>query len=95
MQKHQKDILLGIAVGFIGNIIGILLYILIFSKLSIRQTLEEAYKAEFLGALIGYGALVNFLPFFGFLKIGHDYRARGVLIASLIAALLVVALKFF
>ena len=94
MQKHHKDILLGIAVGFVGTALGVLLYMLIFSKLSIEQTLKEAYNAKFLGALIGYGALVNFLSFFGFLKIGYDYRAKGVLIASLITALVVLILKF-
>ncbi|MFD2516943.1 hypothetical protein [Salinimicrobium flavum] len=70
-----------------------LFYILIFSELSIRDTLVESAEKDFLGTLITAGAILNFLPFFIFLKKEKTYRARGVLLASILAALVIAILK--
>lgn len=89
----KKEIFLGLLIGIGTNLLGILLYILIFSELSIWQTLEEAAKTTFLGTLITAGAILNFVPFFIFLKKEKYYRARGVLMASILAALVIAIIK--
>lgn len=89
----KKEILLGFLAGIAANIIGMLIYILIFSDLPVIETLQESLKGEFIGTLITAGAILNFLPFFYFLKKEKTYRARGVLMASILAALVIAVIK--
>ena len=95
MKLHQKEILIGFAVGLIANALGILLYILIFSKYTIEITLKDALQKGYLGALIGLGGLLNLASFFIFLRLNRDERAKGVLLAFFILALVILALQFF
>ncbi|GAB2779860.1 hypothetical protein [Salinimicrobium soli] len=90
----KKEIFIGFLTGIISNIIGIIVYIWIFSDISLYDTLEESLINGFLGTLITAGAILNFLPFFVFLKKQQIYRARGVLMASILAALIIGILKF-
>ena len=89
----KKEIAIGFLIGILCNVIGMLIYILLFSDLSIWDTLEESAESGFLGTLITAGAILNFLPFFVFLKKKQYYRARGVLLASILAALTIAILK--
>lgn len=89
----KKEILIGFITGIGTNLVGMLIYILIFSELSILETLEESLKGDFIGTLITAGAILNFLPFFYFLKKERIYRARGVLMASILAALIIAIIK--
>ncbi len=93
--NNKKEILIGFAVGVIANIFGTLLYILLFSELSILETFEVAEEQEYLGSLVALGAILNLLAFFGFLRIRRDQRAKGVLIATLLAALVILYYKVF
>ncbi len=90
----KKGITVGFLTGILCNITGMLIYILIFSDISIWDTIEESAESGFLGTLITAGAILNFLPFFIFLKKKQYYRARGVLFASILAALTIAILKF-
>lgn len=89
----KKEILTGFLAGLTANIVGMLIYIIIFSDLPVLETLEESVKGEFMGTLITAGAILNFLPFFYFLKKEKTYRARGVLMASILAALVIAIIK--
>ena len=89
----RKEIFLGFFVGIFSNILGMLFYILVFSDLNVAETLIEAYQGNFLGTLIAAGAILNFLPFFYFLNKKKAYRARGVLMATLLAALSIAFIK--
>ncbi|SEL23416.1 hypothetical protein SAMN04487910_2108 [Aquimarina amphilecti] len=90
----KKEILLGFFTGIFANAIGIVLYILLFSELSIAETLKAAQQNNFLGSLIALGAILNLIIFFLFLKQNKPYRARGVLLATLIAAVSIAISKF-
>jgi hypothetical protein len=48
-----------------------------------------------MGSLIALGALLNLGAFFIFLKKKQYYRARGVVLATVLAALLVLVSKFY
>jgi hypothetical protein len=89
----KKEILIGFIVGIIANTFGTLLYILIFSDFGIIETYEAAVQQGHVGSLLALGAILNLVAFFGFLKIKRDYRARGVMIATIITALLIVYYK--
>ncbi|MFD2563978.1 hypothetical protein [Aquimarina rubra] len=90
----KKEILIGFFTGIVANSIGIILYILLFSELGIKETLKAAQQNNFLGSLIALGAILNLIIFFLFLKQNKPYRARGVLLATLIAAVGIAISKF-
>jgi len=92
---NKKEIVIGFIVGIIANTIGTLLYIVIFSKLSIIETYQAAVIEGHVGSLLALGAVLNLVAFFAFLKIKRDLRARGVLIATLLTALLIMYYKVF
>ena len=91
----EKEVLLGFAIGLIANAIGILLYVLFFSELGIVETLSMAYEGGFLGSLVALGAILNLIVFFWFIRKRRDYRARGVLTATILVALFVLFYKVF
>lgn len=91
----KKEIAIGFAVGIIANIVGSLLYMLLFSKYSLGETFKIAQEQGYIGSILALGALLNLLAFFGFLRIKRDQRARGVLIATLLSALLILFFKIF
>ncbi|KAA1247414.1 hypothetical protein [Aquimarina sp. RZ0] len=90
----KKEIVIGFFIGILANTIGIVLYILLFSDSSIPATLKAARVNNFLGSLIALGAILNLIIFFLFLKQNKPYRARGVLLATLIAAVCIAISKF-
>ncbi len=91
----KKEILIGLIVGIIANTIGTLLYILIFSDLSISETYMAAVAQEHVGSLLALGAVLNLIAFFGFLWIKRDNRAKGVLLATIITAFIILYYKVF
>lgn len=93
--KNRKEVIIGFIVGIIANTLGTLLYILIFSDLSIAETFNAAIKQGHVGSLLALGAILNLIAFFGFLRLKRDYRARGVMIATLITALVILYYKIF
>ncbi|WP_339628243.1 hypothetical protein [uncultured Maribacter sp.] len=91
----KKEILIGLVVGIIANTIGTLLYILIFSDLSISETYKAAVAQEHVGSLLALGAVLNLIAFFGFLRIKRDNRAKGVLLATILTAFIILYYKVF
>lgn len=92
---HKKELIIGFLVGIIANTLGTLLYILLFSSLGIKDTFNAAVQQGHIGSLLALGAILNLLAFFLFLRIRRDNRAKGVLIATLITALVILYYKVF
>ncbi len=93
--KNKKEVLIGIIVGLIANTFGTLLYVLLFSDLTIAATFQAAVEQGHIGSLLALGAILNLLAFFGFLKLRRDDRAKGVLIATLFTAMIILYYKLF
>lgn len=93
--NKNKEIIIGFLVGIIANTLGTLLYILLFSDMGITETLQAAVTQGHLGSLLALGAILNLVAFFGFLRIKRDLRARGVMIATLLTALVILVYKIF
>lgn len=89
----NKEILIGFIVGIIANTFGTLLYILMFSDLGIADTFNAAVSQGHIGSLLALGAILNLIAFFGFLRIKRDLRARGVMLATLVTALVILIYK--
>ena len=89
----KREIFIGFAVGLLCNALGALLAILLLSKYSIAESWAAAKQEGHLGSLLALGALLNLLAFFLFLKMKMDYRARGVIIATMITGIYIVIYK--
>lgn len=92
---YKKELLIGFAIGLIANTLGTLLYILIFSDLGIVDTFNAAVEQGHVGSLLALGAILNLIAFFAFLRIRRDNRAKGVLIATILTALIIMYYKIF
>ncbi|MBT8237975.1 MAG: hypothetical protein HKP38_01080 [Croceitalea sp.] len=95
MNHRKKEVLIGVLVGLIANTFGTLLYIMLFSDLSIVETYNAAVEQGHVGSILALGAILNLVAFFGFLRIKRDYRARGVMIATIFTALVILYYKVF
>ncbi|MGO3182392.1 MAG: hypothetical protein ACTIJ9_06110 [Aequorivita sp.] len=95
MKPHIKEILIGLLIGLAANLAGTYLYIFFFSELNFEETLQAALHNDFLGSLIALGAILNLIVFFIFIKKNQIYKARGVVLATIIAALAILISKFY
>lgn len=91
--NDKREIIIGFLVGIIANSFGTLLYILLFSDLSILETFKAAIAQGHIGSLLALGAILNLVTFFGFLRIKRDLRAKGVMLATLVTALVILIYK--
>ena len=92
-RRKYREMAIGFAVGLIANTLGVLIYILLFSDMGIMETYQAAVEQGHVGSLLALGAVLNLIAFFGFLKIRRDERARGVLLATVITALVILYYK--
>ena len=96
--KIAKEVGIGFVIGLFANTVGSYLYIFFLSqvkKLSVESTLDISLEQGLISNIIILGALLNFVVFFIFLKKKQYYRARGVIMATLVAAIIILVTKFF
>ena len=94
----KKNVFIGFIVGLLANLLGLFLAATLLGKLSDNNdSFIEVFKAAqtegFLGKLLSLGAIINLIVFFVFLKKKQDYKARGVLLATLIVAIITFLIK--
>ncbi len=91
----KKEIIIGFLIGLFANISGIYLYLFFFSDHDLEETIVDAIENDIMGSLIALGAILNLFVFFIFLKKKQIYRARGVVLATVLAGITILILKFF
>tara|TARA_Y100001936_G_C16032175_1_gene646269 strand:+ start:1255 stop:1539 length:285 start_codon:yes stop_codon:yes gene_type:complete len=90
----KKEILIGIIVGFVANLAGLVLAIIfLHENPSIIEVILKSFDERILSKLISLGAIMNLFVFLVFIKKKQDYRARGVLITTIIMALFTLILN--
>lgn len=94
MKPHVKLILLGFVLGLTANTIGTIFYILLFSEYNLQTTYRMSLANDFFGKLITLGAILNLTVFFIFIRKNWNYLARGVLMATVFAAVAMMIHKF-
>lgn len=94
MKPHVRQILIGFFIGICANAIGTVLYILLFSEYDLQTTIKLARANDIFGKLVTLGAVLNLAVFFYFIKKNRNYHARGVLMATVLAALAIMIQKF-
>jgi hypothetical protein len=83
----KNEIFIGMLVGLIANTIGLFFATELFGNGgNFVAVLKTASLEGFLGKLISLGAVLNLVTFFIFIKKKQDYRARGVLLATIMVA---------
>lgn len=82
-----KELLIGAVVGIIANTFGVILFFLLFLDGTFEANLAYAYQFGELGKIIAIGAVPNLAVFFLFLKNRRIYRARGVLLTTILTAI--------
>lgn len=95
MGHIKKEIAIGILVSLIATACGLFVYLEYISHDSIAVTFQKVRAGGVLGSVIALAAIPNLLVFWVFLKKKQDYRARGVLLATILIAFLTLILKFF
>ena len=92
--KNKKEIFLGFVLGLIATCIGLVITVFIFSdNESIKQSIVNSYYQGFLTKLISLGSVVNVILFFVLIKKNKDIIAKGVLMATIVAAIITLILK--
>ena len=95
MATIKKEVFIGLIIGLIANLAGSYLYIYLFSDYSLEETIKNALIQDVFGNIIALGAILNLFVFFIFLKKNQFYRARGVVLATVVAALIILITKFY
>ncbi len=96
---NKKEILLGIFSGFLANIAGTIFSVIILCqeiKISyMLRIVSNSISDNFITKLISLGAVMNLIVFFVFLRYNYEEKARGVLVATFIIAILTIYLNNF
>ena len=99
IKLNKKEILLGTLSGFLANTAGtIFSVIILFQEINISNILKfvsNSISDNFITKLISLGAVMNLIVFFVFLKYDYEEKARGVLFATFIIAILTIYLNNF
>ncbi len=90
----KKDIISGAIVGLIANAIGVYLYIMAFSDDVVDVAIQKSMDEGYFGKIVTLGAILNLAAFFLFIKKKQDYKARGVLLITVLIAVTVMVRKF-
>lgn len=94
MGTITKEVLIGVFVSLVATLCGLLIYLQYVSKSGFSETLEMIQKGGVLGTVLVLASIPNLLVFWVFIKKKQDYRARGVLMVTIITAFLTFVLKF-
>ncbi len=95
MGTLKKEVFIGLIIGLLANIAGSYLYIYFFSDYNLEETIQNALAQDVLGNIIALGAILNLFVFFIFIKKNKIYRARGVVLATVVSAIIILISKFY
>lgn len=91
----NKEIIIGLIIGLVTSVIGLTLSLLFFGTGdSISDSLNIAIAQGVFTKLVSIGALLNLGAFFLFINTDKESRAKGVLIATIIVALVTIIIRF-
>ena len=82
------DLLYGTIIGFIATFVGTFLFFECFTEYHFAEGVQHMKSMGFLGKVITMGAILNFICFFGLLKLNKELMARGVILATIILTLI-------
>ena len=94
---RNRNLFIGIISGIIANFLGFLVVRLMLtgesSVINLTNVVKQLYYDGLLNKLISLGAFLNLLIFFFFINRNMDTKAAGVLISTIMIALLTIYLN--
>ncbi len=90
-----KKIIIGFIISILTTIAGSYLYMEYIMKNGFEASWQWMIDTSNQEMILALGAIPNLLLFFVFLKRKEDYKARGVMLGVILAALLVFWFTFF
>lgn len=91
----NKPIFIGGLIGLIANFIGLFLCVQLFGNGNgFIETIKQSIANDFFGKLISIGAILNLGAFFVFIRKREDEKAKGVLLVTIIIAIITFVIKF-
>ena len=90
-----KKIIIGFVISTLTTIAGSYLYMEYVMKNGFEASWQWMIDTSNQEMIVALGAIPNLLLFFVFLKRKEDYKARGVMLGVIVAALLVFWFTFF
>ena len=90
----KKEIIIGFIIAIFATIAGFYVYVEYALNLSFSESLNIIHQQNLFGKVLVLSAIPNLFVFFIFLKKKQDLRARGVLMACLLIAILVFISQF-
>jgi len=91
----RKEILIGFLIAVFATFCGFFVYLEYVSDLGFDETIATLKDWDLLGKMLALGAIPNLFVFMVFIKKKQDYRARGVLLATIVLAIIIMVSKFF
>ena len=99
IQLNKKEVFFGFFSGFLANLLGVIITIIVLfqetNSSNIFKIINDSFLDNSITKLISLGAIVNLFVFFIFLKYDYVERARGVLIATFVIAILTIYINNF
>ena len=89
---RKTDLLIGFLIGVLTTFIGTILFLVLFTEYRSLSDIELMRQEGILGKVVTIGAVLNILVFFLLLKKNKELMARGIILATIILALLTVIL---
>ena len=94
IELNKKEVFFGLFSGFLANFLGVIITIIVLfqetNSSNIFKIINDSFLDNSITKLISLGAILNLIVFFIFLKYDYEERARGVLLATFIIAILTI-----
>ncbi len=95
MTKFKDSLVFGLMIGLVLPVIGVLVfYYSKFAAVDIMQFIQVATKNRVLSPMLSLCAILNLGTFYVFLNKNLYLTARGIILATIIYGITIVALKF-
>ena len=99
IELNKKEVFFGLFSGFLANFLGVIITIIVLfqetNSSNIFKIINDSFLDNSISKLISLGAILNLILFFIFLKYDYDERAKGVLLATFIIAILTIYINNF
>ena len=86
----KKELFIGFLIGLAAAALGCFLFLFFFTETRSPDDLKMIRANGYMGKLITLGAIFNLIAFFMLLKYNKDFMARGVILATILLAILTV-----
>ena len=99
IRLNKKEVLFGLFSGFLANFLRMIITIIVLfqetNSSNIFKIINDSFLDNSITKLISLGAILNLIMFFIFLKYDFEERAKGVLLATFIIAILTIYINNF